>query len=193
MWGDSRGTASLPDAGSHTVFTLGPGGTDAHAEAVRLFSKVELCSSFPEAMATAFECDQYAMVTAGYVELSGGSTTDSWVSLHFKYHSKMDLIETWHAPTKPMCVAIHIGFDRPSSVALHPATAAFADVFGLPAERTFVRAKPAAAQLAAEGAVTACIASVDVVAQHPQLRPMQIFQPKMVWCLYRRFVNSADA
>jgi hypothetical protein len=182
-------TVSLPVVKPYepgVVVTLGPNGTDAHAEACRLFPRVELESSFRAAMRRALDRDEHALLAAGFVAVAQDRIVDSWVTVHFEYHDTMEIVRSWHAPTKPMCVAVNVDAGAVGSVALHPATIAFADSFGLPARRTFVEAKPVAADLAAAGDVDGCIASVDVVQRHPSLRILREFHPTMVWCLYRR-------
>jgi hypothetical protein len=181
----------LADQSTAAVVTLGPEGTDAHAEARRRFVNVELRSSFRDTMQHAYDHDAYALLAAGFVQMSGNTLVDSWVRLHFQYHVKMELFETWHSPTKPICVAVHRRHrDRSlaelSSVALHPATEAFADMFMVGPTRAYVDAKPLAARMAAVGEADACIASVDVVERYPELCVVERFQPDMVWCLYRR-------
>ncbi|MFK0016255.1 hypothetical protein [Streptomyces sp. NPDC091027] len=92
------------------------------------------------------------------------------------------------APTKQMCLASHPAAGVLRSVALHPATQVFADTFAPAADRRYVDAKPAAVQLAARGEVDGCIGSVDV-ATRAGLTVREVFEPTMVWCLYRPVTN----
>lgn len=171
-----------------TIVTLGPEGTDAHAEALKHFSDVQLAPSFPEAMRSAHQNGHLALVAAGYLRYDAAATTDSWVDLHFRHHPEMVLLHVWQSPTKPMCVAVNQTRARSiadiKSLALHPATRAIAEKLSINAAMTFVNAKPIAVERAAAGEFDACIGSVDVVAKFPALRAVRALQPTMVWCLY---------
>lgn len=171
-----------------TIVTLGPEGTDAHAEASKHFSDVRLARSFPEAMQTARHNGHLALIAAGYLRYDDTAVVDSWVDLHFRHHADMELLHVWHSPTKPMCVAVNRTRVRSiadiGSLALHPATRAIAEMLSIDAAMTFVSAKPIAVERAAAGEVDACIGSADVVARFPALHPVKTLQPTMVWCLY---------
>lgn len=168
------------------VATLGPEGTDAHAEALRHFGQVVLTKTFDAAVRSAYESDTYALVAAGFVERTGHDVSDMWVNIHFRNLDRMHLHDVWVSPTKQMCLATRRTGrpDTARSIALHPATQVFADAFA-PAEarRQYVDAKPVAVRLVADGQADCCIASVDIAERHG-LRIHHVFQPTMVWCLY---------
>lgn len=187
---------TLPSEGAlrpGIVATLGPEGTDAHAEALRLFGQAVLVESFDAAVRYAHENGTSALVAAGFVERTEEAVGDLWVDLHFRNLERMQVDRVWVSPTKQMCVATsqtgHPATAR--SVALHPATAVFADRFvAAGAQRQYVDAKPVAVRLVADGLADCCIGSVDVVERYG-LRIHEVFQPTMVWCLYSR-VPSRD-
>jgi hypothetical protein len=176
--------------GKHlTVATLGPAGTDAENEANKHFDEVVLRGSFPAAMEFACSLDACALVPAGYLDAHDSGIGDSWVSLHFRYLDRLELLALWESQTKPMCLAINNGrvgsAQDVRSVALHPATEEFAGhALGDGPQRTYVKAKPLAVDLAATGDVDACLGSCDVVERHPALTIVEVFTPTMVWCLY---------
>lgn len=171
-----------------TVATLGPVGTDAHAEADRLFGDVLLADSFNEAMDVGLTEGVPVLVAAGFLERDGNKVVDSWVDIHFRNLDRMRLLATWESPTKPMCIASNrtrVGsMGKIATIALHPATETFARTFVPQATRKFVNAKPIAAQWADEGQVDGCIGSLDIVRAMPNLEVHTIWQPTMVWCLY---------
>ncbi|MEU1863670.1 hypothetical protein [Streptomyces gardneri] len=175
-------------AARRRVATLGPDGTDAHAEALRLFDDVVLADSFESAMNVAFEGGMYALVATGFVERSGAAVSDLWVNLHFRHLGRMRIVGTWESPTKPMCVAAgpevaDLGALR--SIALHPATDMFAERFAPQADRQYVDAKPLAVQQVVDGAADGCIGSLDVVERYRGLTVREVFRPTMVWVLYQ--------
>jgi hypothetical protein len=183
-----------PDAqdrrGEPTVATLGPVGTDAHAEATRLGGDVILCDSFLDAMALAQKGECSALVAVGYLDMHAPSTSATWVDLHFSFRDHLQIASLWEAPTKEMCLAVSRDGNHDlttiRSLALHASTRAL--VAPLVAETVmleFVRAKPLAVQLLRAGEVDACLGSVDVVARYPELTILTRFKPTMVWCLYQ--------
>ncbi|MFF5933297.1 hypothetical protein [Streptomyces sp. NPDC012508] len=171
-----------------TVATLGPVGTDAHAEADRLFGEVLLADSFNEAMDLGLAEGVLVLVAAGFLERDEDKLVDSWVDMHFRNLDRMRLLATWESPTKPMCVASNAARGRSlenmETIALHPATEVFARRFAPQAARNYFNAKPTAAQRANDGHADGCIGSVDVVREMPNLRILSTWQPTMVWCLY---------
>ncbi|MFE9606852.1 hypothetical protein [Streptomyces hokutonensis] len=170
------------------VVTLGPTGTDAEAVAHQLFTHVELAESFNEAMQIACLTGICALVPAGYLERDRTGIHHSWVDLHFSYSDRLQLIRLWEQPTKEMCLAINSerfsSISEVKSLAIHPATLVFARRYLPHARITYVRAKPLAARMAAAAHTDACIASLDVVQQEKSLRPVLMFTPTMIWCLY---------
>ncbi|MGW3387436.1 hypothetical protein [Streptomyces cinereoruber] len=179
--------AAVITAPHQTVYTLGPAGTDAHAEATRLFDSVAVAPTFEEAVCMAYDARSYALVATGFVERTGAEVTDLWVNLHFRNLNRMKVVGVWESPTKPMCLATRsaaAGLDDVRSVALHPATEVFADQFVPHVERRYADAKPTAVRMAAEGLADACIGSVDIVRENG-LSVRVEFQPSMVWCLYQ--------
>ncbi|MER5417626.1 hypothetical protein [Streptomyces virginiae] len=80
------------------VATLGPMGTDAHAEAQRHFDQVILTATFGTAVEAALLQQTYALVAAGFVErdragvITGGD-------LHFRHLGQLEVADTWVAPT----------------------------------------------------------------------------------------------
>ncbi|MFF1560943.1 hypothetical protein [Streptomyces sp. NPDC058279] len=188
------GPLSAPPSAVQAVATLGPEGTDAHAEAARLFPTVILTESFDAAMRAARDQGTGALVAAGFVERRGEVVTDLWVDMHFRNHGHMGLTRVWESPTKAMCVATRRNVPDLSAVrtlALHPATRAFADEFTPAATRWYVDAKPLAVKLAADGSVDGCIGSVDIARQHG-LEIRQVFEPTMVWCLYHPIAHTGS-
>ncbi|MDM4719721.1 hypothetical protein QTQ03_09075 [Micromonospora sp. WMMA1363] len=179
------------------ISTLGPSGTDSAYEAGKHCSQVLLFPSFAAAVEHALETNGYALVPAGYLEFQDGKLADSWVDMHFRLLGRMRIVDVWESPTKTMCLAINRNrvADRRSvrSIALHPATAAFARRACAGVDITFVNSKPLAVEVATSGRVDACIGSVDVVAESP-LEPVEYFHPTMVWTLYQAVQDSpADA
>lgn len=177
------------------IVTLGPAGTDAQAEAEKHSRQIKLVGSFALAMGeAAADPDVRALVAAGYLALDDrGRAVDSWVDQHFTHTGVLTLEQCWESPTKPMCVAVRRDLTRrtaAASVAVHPATRVFATQHLPHARHVSFNAKPLAAKAAARGDVDACVASVDVVVRFPQLRVIEVFQPTMVWTLYRRTVRS---
>ncbi|MEV5242600.1 hypothetical protein AB0K89_26360 [Streptomyces cinnamoneus] len=177
------------------VITLGPQGTDA-SHAARRFPKVELVSSFPEAMQTAWERDAAALICAGFLERGRRGATDGWVDLHFRWNGRMKLRSCWAEPTKPMGIALAPVVtgcaERVRTVALHPATSAFADRYLPGVPRHYVVAKPLAVEMTALGQADACIGSLDVLAT-TDLVVVHVLRPDMVWCLYTPSTPSDDA
>lgn len=172
------------------IKTLGPPGTDAHAEAIRIGGEsIELFPSFRAAVDHSEAHGGRALVAAGYLDMSNGSVVDSWVDLHFSKLKSMTMVGVWESPTKPMCVAIHSelpgGLADIRTAASHPATLQFVREY-LPADVVVstVRAKPEAARLASERVVEACIGSVDVVESMDNLKILKTIEATMVWCLY---------
>ncbi|EOM74727.1 hypothetical protein DW322_21070 [Rhodococcus rhodnii] len=184
--------------GTATVATLGPVGTDAHAEADRLFGKVLLADSFNEAMDLGLAEGVLVLVAAGFLERDDDKLVDSWVDIHFRNLDRMRLLATWESLTKPMCVASNTARGRSlksmETIALHPATEVFARKFAPQAARNYVSAKPIAAQRANDGHTDGCIGSVDIVREMPNLKILNTWQPTMVWCLYEPYflTNSND-
>jgi hypothetical protein len=173
---------------STPVATLGPADTDAQAVAQTISDEVVLCDSFPAAMEYARTHDSYALICAGYIKQQPAEDPASWVSLHFESVTTMQLVDVWFQPTKPMCLALNSATEDVATVrtvALHPATKAFADQYLPHARQLYVEAKPLAVAQAAAGLADACIGSLDVVANHHNLSAVEVFQPDMVWCLYR--------
>ncbi|MDH6134151.1 hypothetical protein P3T37_003553 [Kitasatospora sp. MAA4] len=130
-----------------------------------------------------------ALVPAGHLAISDNVLRDSWVSLHFRFQGRMSLVGLWESPTKTMSAALNVdrvgAASEVRSVALHPATMAFAQkVFPADAELRFCDSKPIAVRLAEEGHVDACVGSLDVVQRTARLRPVGEFEPTMIWCLY---------
>ncbi|GAA1944395.1 hypothetical protein [Kitasatospora viridis] len=168
------------------VATLGPTGTDAHAEASRRFRAVRLTDSFEQAMQAAVRDGTPAVVAAGFVERDHptGEVSDLWVNLHFRYTGKAELVEVWQAPTKPICLATAPTVRHPRTIALHPATATFADRTAPDAERRWTNAKPLAVREVIEGRADGCVASTDL-ARRAGLTVLEEFRPTMVWCLYQ--------
>jgi hypothetical protein len=173
-----------------TIKTLGPPGTDAHAEAVRIGGEnITLFPSFRAAMDDSESHGGRALVAAGYLEMSHGSVVDSWVDLHFSKLRSMTMVGVWESPTKPMCVAIHSQFPGGlvdvRTAASHPATLHLGRVYRR-ALGVFSRgrAKPEAVRLVSEGVVESCIGSVDVVESMENLKIMKTLEATMVWCLY---------
>ena len=178
------------------VATLGPDGTDAHAEAMRLEANVHLCDSFPEAMAYAEANACLALVAAGYLDLHAKSQA-TWVDLHFSFLDRLRLHSVWESPTKEMCVAVqrgrHVDLDTVRSVALHASTRSLVTgVFDADVDLQYVRAKPLAVQRLASGEVDACVGSVDVVNRHGELDIVESFSPSMVWCLYGALTSGPE-
>jgi prephenate dehydratase len=172
------------------IKTLGPSGTDAHAEAVRIGGEnIELFPSFRAAIDDSETYGGRALVAAGYLDMNNGSVVDSWVDLHFSKLKSMTMVGVWESPTKPMCVAVHSEFSGElkdiRTAASHPATLQFVREH-LPADVAVstVRAKPEAARLVSEQAVDACIGSVDVVESIESLKILKKLEATMVWCLY---------
>ncbi|MFB9517144.1 hypothetical protein [Streptomyces purpureus] len=163
-------------------------GTDAHAEAERHFGRVLLADSFNAAMDLGLAEGVLVLVAAGFVERDEQRVVDSWVDMHFRNLDLMRLVATWESPTKPMCVAVNparvAGVEEMRSVAIHPATAAFARRYAPHAVPTYVNAKPIAVRWASEGRVDGCIGSLDVVQDSAGLEVRHVWQPTMVWCLY---------
>lgn len=176
------------DIRTGTVATLGPAGTDAHAEAARHFGRVLLADSFNAAMDLGLSEGVQVLVAAGFVERDEHTLVDSWVDMHFRNYDRIRLVATWESPTKPMCVAVNraraTSLDTVDSLAIHPATAAFARKFVPHAVPRYVNAKPIAVQWAVEGLVDGCIGSLDIVQENSELDVKHIWQPTMVWCLY---------
>lgn len=176
------------------IVTLGPAGTDAHAEADKHSGTVRLVESFADIMAcAAADPTVHALVAAGYLALdAAGVAADSWADQHFAHSGVLRLERCWESLTKPMCFAIHRSVPRGSvrAVATHPATRVFAARYAPSVRQITVPAKPLAALAAAHQEVDACIASTDVVARFPQLEVVDQFQPTMVWLLYRKAVSD---
>lgn len=178
------------------VHTLGPAGTDADAEARSRFDAVRLHDSFADAMERAYVEGNLALVSAGFVERDSDGYADTWVNLHFRWHARLDLVATWHAPTKKMCLATAVETVRSAAdvrtLALHASTDELATV-SPSARRTYFRAKPLAVAAASDGSFDACLGSIDVVGRFPHMRVLETISPKMVWCLYsgERSVPSA--
>lgn len=170
------------------VATLGPVGTDAHAEASRLFDDIVLTDSFAEAVAYGEQHQTYALVAAGFIERSASDITDSWVDLHFRAYGRMTLAAVWEQNTKAMCIATNPQraetLDAVRRIAIHPATAVFARKYTPQAEVVYVNAKPIAVECASQGTVDACVGSLDVVTRASNLMVHDVFRPTMVWCLY---------
>ncbi|MEU3721345.1 hypothetical protein [Streptomyces sp. NPDC031705] len=173
---------------SAVVATLGPAGTDAQAEASRFFEKVVLAESFGGAMRFGQTENSYVLVAAGFLERKGGDVTDSWVDMHFRTFGRMRLVAAWENNTKVMCVATNPATastpEEARTLAIHPATAAFANRFAPLASHLYVNAKPTAVQWASDGRADGCVGSLDVVRQAPGLVVHHIFRPTMLWCLY---------
>ncbi|GLV87981.1 hypothetical protein Slala03_76700 [Streptomyces lavendulae subsp. lavendulae] len=174
--------------------TLGPAGTDAQAEAAQHFENIVLADSFEGAMRVGLNDGAYVLVAAGFLERDGKDVVDSWVDMHFRNHGRMRLTATWESSTKVMCVATNPASaktpEEMKTLAIHPATAAFANRFAPLAQHAYVNAKPIAVQWAAEGRADGCIGSLDVVQQRDTLKVHQIFRPTMVWCLYERVLGT---
>ncbi|WP_406376697.1 hypothetical protein [Streptomyces sp. NBC_00647] len=181
-------TDRLQLASGARVATLGPVGTDAHAEASRLFDDIVLTDSFAEAVAYGERHQSYALVAAGFIERSASDITDSWVDLHFRAYGRMTLAAVWEQNTKAMCIATNPQhaetLDAVRRIAIHPATAVFARTYTPQAEVVYVNAKPIAVECASQGTVDACVGSLDVVTQASNLMVHDVFRPTMVWCLY---------
>ncbi|MDN3260556.1 hypothetical protein QWJ26_12170 [Streptomyces sp. CSDS2] len=172
------------------IKTLGPSGTDAHAEAVRIGGgNIELFPSFRAAIDNCETHGGKALVAAGYLDMRDGAVVDSWVDLHFSKLRSMTMVGVWESPTKPMCVAVHADFPGAladiRTAAAHPATLQFVREY-MPADVVIstVRAKPEAARLVSEQVVDACIGSVDVVESIENLKILKKLEASMVWCLY---------
>jgi prephenate dehydratase len=172
------------------IKTLGPAGTDAHAEAVRIGGeKVELFPSFRAAIDDSEARGGRALVAAGYLDMSEGSVVDSWVDLHFSKLQSMTMVGVWESPTKQMCVAVHSdfpgGLEDIRSAVSHPATLQFVREH-MPSDISLstVKAKPEAARLVSEHYADACIGSVDVVESIENLKILKKIEASMVWCLY---------
>lgn len=180
------------------VHTLGPVGTDADAEARSRFGVVRLHDSFAEAMERAFAEGNLALVSAGFVERDSQGYADTWVNLHFRWNGRLDLVDSWHSPTKLMCLATAVDNVRSAAdvrtLALHASTEELAMVASS-ASRTYFRAKPLAVAAASDGSFDACLGSIDVVQRFPHMRVLETISPKMVWCLYsgeRSVLSSAN-
>jgi hypothetical protein len=177
------------------VFTLGPEGTDAEAEATRLFDRVALRSTFPEAMAAARSSGGLALIAAGFLAASGGGQVDdTWADLHFRTIDDMAVVDVWCSPTKPMGLGLHRScpsIAEVRSVALYPATRALAASVVPEAEVLPVRSKPEGVVLASTGSVDACIGSVDMLDGREELSVAMIWQPSMIWILYAPVATSA--
>ncbi|MEU1546788.1 hypothetical protein [Nocardia sp. NPDC005745] len=173
------------------IKTLGPAGTDAHAEAVRIGAdRIELFPSFRTAIDDSELRGGKALVAAGYLDMNDGLVVDSWVDLHFSKRQSMVMIGVWESPTKPMCVAVHSdfpgGLSNIRSAVAHPATLQMVRE-NMPTDVAIstVNAKPEAARLVSERRVDACIGSVDVVESIENLKVLRKLEASsMVWCLY---------
>ncbi|MGF1427093.1 hypothetical protein [Kitasatospora sp. LaBMicrA B282] len=151
---------------------------------MRHFDQVLLAATFELATQQAITDGHCALVAAGYAQRDAhGTVSDLWVDLHFRYEGRASLLRAWVARTKPMCLATPADVEVPRTIALHPATAVFADRFAPSAQRQYVEAKPLAVRRVADGRAEACIGSVDVAVQ-AGLVVRKRWQPTMVWCLY---------
>lgn len=178
---------STLDPRPRTVATLGPPGTDAHHEALRLGFTVTLCGTFGEAMERALREDCAALVASGYLDVRDGTVAESWVDLHFRHTGRLRVDSVWESPTKPMCLAVTRGMSgRPiRSLALHPSTREIAA--GLVADevtRHFVNAKPKAVDALRSGMVDAALCSLDTAQSFEDCEVVRTVEPTMIWCLY---------
>lgn len=174
---------------SKPVVTLGPSGTDSEHAARHLTDQIRLVASFEEAMETAYREDLYALVCCGYKRKQNGVVVESWVDLNFRYLNRLEVMGTYSAPTKPMCIARNRNSKQAQSMVIHPSTEEFLSSFphitaGLKLD--YVNNKPSAVQMTARGEFDLCIGSLDVVHSHPELEVLEVFQPQMVWSVYHK-------
>ncbi|HET6333211.1 MAG TPA: hypothetical protein VFG30_08360 [Polyangiales bacterium] len=180
------------------ICTLGPRASDSAVTAAALTDNLELLPSFPEAMRSAHENAQVALMCCGYVadetlhdEHTGAS---NWVGLHFEYYGRMVCYEVFVVPIMPMCLA-RKKKARGNTLVLHPATRRllqrpeFAQHFEGPMQIHTVPSKPCGVQATARGQFDYCVGSLPNVQAHPELEVLQTIEPNMIWALYRRTVG----
>jgi len=184
-----------------TLATLGPAGTDSENAARQLLPRVAprgrmvLVPTFAAALEHAWEHDGLALVPAAYAERDAtGRIVDCWADLNFAVETEARL-ELWCSHVlalKELTLAVREGVTEARHVALHPATTYYAEAFLPGAQRLFHRSKPEAVRACVEGRADACIGSIDVVQQWPQLRVQQTFAARMCWTIYRRAPARVD-
>lgn len=176
---------------SAVVVTLGPSGTDSHAEASKMFHTVLLAETFPEAMSRAHREKLYVLIAAGYVERSvdTGNICHSWVDIHFQWIDKMRMCAVWESPTKEMCLAVNRKrvkrLEDVRTVAIHPSTESLVKEILPDVAYTYTKSKPKAVEYASDGLVDACLGSRDTIQASASLAVHRTLNPTMVWCLYK--------
>lgn len=165
---------------AHTVYTLGPDGTDASVVAKTLSSRITYCSSFEEAMQHAVQGHGIALVACGYK--SAPEMNESWGDLHFSYIRELMVLEVMHAPTKPMCIAINTHAEKQATIALHPTTERLLKKSTY--RPVFFSSKVAAVEAAAIGTCDACIGSRDIILRYSDLTEVEEVLASMVWVVY---------
>lgn len=168
------------------IVTLGPAGTDAETQAKRISTRIILKDSFPEAMECAFRHNAYALVACGYKKVEEGRIVDTWVDLNFRYDTKMKIVKTYTAGTKPICFVIRVDCLTPRTIVVHPATQEFVKLSNPNLVISYVDAKPDAVRLTAIGRFDSCLGSKDVIQKYSNLKVVKTFYPTMIWALYEK-------
>ena len=178
------------------IVTMGPFGTDAQYMASKICSQVELSSTFDEAMKVAYNKNMHALIPCGYVSRDqNDNVNDTWVDLHFRWSSKMQIVAVWPSKTKEMALAVRGDIQDASDikiVAIHPATQTLVSRMCKPDKFVYCTSKPEAFDLLVAGRVDACLASRQMVATNSMLQEIATVNPVMVWALYFRVRHECE-
>lgn len=173
------------------LVTLGPSGTDSENAAKQIMQmqnipgEIVLCNSFYNAIEHAVGNNSYCLIPAAFQRQENGVIVDTWGNLNFREGSRLELLNATVLPLKEMCFARNLQIAVPETIALHPSTGVFADIYAPNLKRVIIDSKPLAVRACSEGRADACIGSVDVVNSFGNLEIEQRFQPNMIWALYR--------
>jgi len=137
----------------HTIHTLGPKGTNCEAAATHWLSqhnkKADICLH---------ETLEDAVLKMGSISNSALLSCIVYPDLHhlvFRNLDRLQLVDAFIMPTIPMVLASVTSFERPATVASHPAPVDLIPEWI--ADRRFVTSNSAAAKACRDGLVESCI------------------------------------
>jgi len=173
---------------SDVISTLGPVGTDSHAQAQQLGCAVSLHETFYSAIKHAKDHATKLLVPAGFREVHRKKIF-SWVDFHFDNLDCFFLERVWFADTMPM-VHLHRSY---STIAIHPSTSGLVPNIKKYKRVVYAKSKVEAYYLFARGLASASVTSINNVSAEDQERYCSaVYTPSMVWCLYRPKHSTGD-
>lgn len=168
----------------HTVYTLGPVGTDSERVAKLCGSTVELCDSFRSAFRNGIANHGDVICPAGYVCIHNGALIECWADLHFEFENHFSAIKTFSLATKEMVLYENMEVQN-GRVICHPTTRSIvARLLPKEVKQVHVTSKPYGRTLYERGGAQYVLCSRIDKPLMPWERVSARHTPTMVWIHY---------